>query len=62
MKSEFYFNAVVDKLIKQGVVTTKVVNTPAKWFGVTYQEDKPQVKQSLTDLINMGVYPASLWS
>lgn len=62
LKSEFYFNAVVDRLIKQGQVTTKVVNTPAKWFGVTYQEDKPQVKQSLTDLIEAGVYPKSLWA
>ncbi|MBN2744018.1 MobA-like NTP transferase protein [Breznakibacter xylanolyticus] len=61
LKSEFYFNAVVDKLIKTGVVTTRVINTPAKWFGVTYQEDKPMVKQSLTDLIARGDYPQNLW-
>lgn len=61
LKSEFYFNAVVDKFIKQGLVTTKVINTPSKWFGVTYQEDKPAVKQSLNDLISTGVYPSNLW-
>lgn len=61
LKSEFYFNSVVDKLIKAGTITTKVINTPSKWFGVTYQEDKPMVKQSLTDLINQGAYPANLW-
>jgi UTP-glucose-1-phosphate uridylyltransferase len=61
LKSEFYFNAVVDRLIKQGEVTTKVINTPSKWFGVTYQEDKPMVKQSLEQLIKAGIYPANLW-
>lgn len=62
LKSEFYFNAVVDKLIKDGIVTTKVINTPSKWFGVTYQEDKPMVKESLTQLIDSGVYPKNLWA
>jgi UTP-glucose-1-phosphate uridylyltransferase len=62
LKSEFYFNSVVDKLIREGIVTTKVINTPAKWFGVTYQEDKPQVKQSLDALIQAGAYPANLWA
>ncbi len=62
LKSEFYFNGVVDKLIKAGTVTTKVINTPAKWFGVTYQEDKPMVKQSLNNLIEKGEYPQNLWA
>jgi UTP-glucose-1-phosphate uridylyltransferase len=61
LKSEFYFNAVVDKLIKEGIVTTKVINTPSKWFGVTYQEDKPMVKENLMQLIKAGLYPTNLW-
>lgn len=61
LKSEFYFNAVVDNLIKDKTVTTQVINTPAKWFGVTYQEDKPMVKESLMQLITNGVYPNNLW-
>ncbi len=61
MKSEFYFNALVDQLIKQGKASTKVLSSDAKWFGVTYQEDKPIVKQSLQTLIDKGVYPANLW-
>ncbi|MFT3739748.1 MAG: nucleotidyltransferase [Breznakibacter sp.] len=61
LKSEFYFNAVADKLIKQGKATTKVIKTPAKWFGVTYQEDKPLVKQNLASLIDQGIYPLKLW-
>jgi len=61
MKSEFYFNAVVDQLIKKGEVSTKVIRTDAKWFGVTYKEDKPLVQQKIDDLIQNGIYPAKLW-
>ncbi len=61
LKSEFYFNALVDKMIKAEQASTKVLSSDAKWFGVTYQEDKPIVQQSLNALIEKGVYPASLW-
>ncbi len=61
LKSEYYFNAVVDKLIKEKRVTTKVINTEAPWFGVTYQEDRPIVQKKIKDLMNKGEYPFSLW-
>ncbi|SMO46565.1 Nucleotidyl transferase [Saccharicrinis carchari] len=61
MKSEFYFNAPVDKMIKEGRATAKVIACDTKWFGVTYQEDKPQVQKSIQKLIDNGVYPANLW-
>jgi len=32
-----------------------------KWYGVTYQEDKPVVKQALKDMIQAGIYPENLW-
>ncbi len=61
LKSEFYFNALVDKMIKSDKASTKVLSSDAKWFGVTYQEDKPIVQQSLNALIEKGVYPSNLW-
>lgn len=61
MKSEFYFNALVDRMIKAEQATTKVLSSDAKWFGVTYQEDKPIVQQSLQTLIDKGIYPGNLW-
>jgi len=61
MKSEFYFNAVVDNLIQKGMASTKVIKTDAKWFGVTYKEDKPLVQEKLNTLIKDGIYPAKLW-
>ncbi len=61
MKSEFYFNAPADKMIKQGKANVKVIACDTKWFGVTYQEDKPLVQKSIQTLIDKGVYPANLW-
>lgn len=62
LKSEYYFNAVVDQLIKSEKVTTKVITTEAPWFGVTYQEDRPLVQEKIQKLIAQGEYPKSLWN
>jgi len=62
LKSEYYFNAIADNLIKENKAGVKIINTPAKWFGVTYQEDKPMVKASLKDLHKKGQYPNGLWN
>ncbi len=61
MKSEYYFNATVDDLIKKGVVSTKVINTKSQWFGVTYKDDKPKVQKKFNELHSKGVYPGKLW-
>lgn len=62
LKSEFFIPLVVNELITNGTATCKVLDTPAKWFGVTYAEDRPQVVMKLNDLIRKGVYPEKLFS
>ena len=61
LKSEIYIPTVVDRLIVSGKVTCKVLDTPSKWFGVTYSEDRPQVVMKINQLIKEGVYPAKLF-
>jgi UTP-glucose-1-phosphate uridylyltransferase len=61
LKSEYYFNLAADNLVKAGEANVKIINTPAKWFGVTYQEDKPMVQAAITALIEAGAYPDNLW-
>lgn len=61
MKSEYYFNIAADQLVKAQKATVKIINTPAKWFGVTYQEDKPDVQAALQSLHQQGLYPNGLW-
>ena len=40
----------------------KVIPTNAQWFGVTYKEDAPTVKEDITSLVEIGEYPSSLWN
>ena len=61
-KSEFFIPLVADGLIKSGEASFKVIPTDAKWFGVTYKEDKPIVQKSISDLVESGTYPSNLWA
>lgn len=60
-KSEYFIPTVVDNLIKSGEAKVKLLDTDAKWFGVTYVEDRPGVVAKLAELHNSGVYPKKLF-
>ena len=60
-KAEFFIPYVTDVLIKRHDASFKVLNCDAKWFGVTYKEDRPDVVAKIGRLIEQGVYPRSLW-
>ena len=51
----------VDKYVKSGEITIKVLETGGKWFGVTYREDKPFVVDSIRKMVEAGVYPEKLF-
>lgn len=61
LKSEYYIPLAVNELIVQGKASCKVLDTSAKWFGVTYSEDRPQVVLKINELVRKGVYPAQLF-
>jgi len=60
LKSEFFIPIVADRFIKDGGMI-QLIPTSSSWFGVTYKEDAPFVKNSLHELINAGEYPEKLW-
>ena len=60
-KAEFYLPAVVDSLISSGKARVKVLPTEERWYGVTYKEDKPMVKEAIQKMIQQGDYPENLW-
>ena len=62
LKSEFYIPLAVNQLIVEGKVTCKVLDTPSKWFGVTYAEDRAQTIEDINHLINQGKYPEKLFN
>ncbi|MCD7962356.1 MAG: nucleotidyltransferase [Rikenellaceae bacterium] len=61
LKAEFFIPLMVNELISTDKAEMKVLSSEAKWFGVTYKEDKPAVIEKLNGLIAAGVYPQKLW-
>ena len=62
LKSEFLLPRLTDEFIKSGRGVVDIIPTSAKWFGVTYKEDAPVVKASVSRLVESGEYPAHLWA
>jgi len=60
-KAEYFLPDVVGDLIGENKARVRVLSTNERWFGVTYKQDKPRVKQAIRDLIRQGVYPEDLW-
>lgn len=61
IKAEFFIPLVVNNLVNDGTVSVKVLDTPSKWFGVTYSDDRQTVVDKIQQLIDQGEYPANLW-
>ncbi|MEF9931124.1 MAG: sugar phosphate nucleotidyltransferase [Bacteroidales bacterium] len=61
LKAEYFIPLVVNNLIKAKTATVKVLDTPSKWFGVTYATDRQGVVDKIQTLVNAGEYPAKLW-
>ena len=61
LKSEFLIPSVVNNLIEKNIEKVQVLKTKSTWFGVTYIEDKPFVKNQIKELIQTGIYPEKLF-
>ena len=61
LTSEYLIPDVLEKLIQENKVTTKVINTTASWYGVTYKEDTPSVRSAIKNLVDNGEYNYNLW-
>ncbi|NOY36941.1 MAG: nucleotidyltransferase [Chlorobi bacterium] len=59
--TEFFIPVPLTKLIHAGEIQLKILESRESWFGVTYQEDKPEVIRKISDLVNKGIYPRKLW-
>ncbi|MDP5138999.1 MAG: nucleotidyltransferase, partial [Spirosomaceae bacterium] len=60
-KAEFYIPTVMSHLIEKGLGSCQVFDNASNWFGVTYPEDKTEVTNAISELVNAGNYPAKLW-
>ena len=60
-KAEFFIPLVVDTLINNGSATCEVLDTTAKWFGVTYAADRQATVEKIQSLVDAGEYPNKLF-
>ncbi|MBE6944698.1 MAG: nucleotidyltransferase [Ruminococcaceae bacterium] len=59
--AEFLIPVFVDKLLRQKAVTVRMLPTADRWFGITYREDTPSVREAFRELVDQGVYGANLF-
>ena len=61
LKSEFFIPLIVNDLIQTNRASVTVLDTPSKWFGVTYAQDRPDVVAKIQSLVDAGEYPSPLF-
>lgn len=61
LKSEFYIPYAIDNIIKSETGKCELLQTPSRWFGVTFQEDRPGVVAKFQEFADKGVYPSPLY-
>ena len=49
-------------MMKNKLITVKVINSNSEWFGVTYYDDKNIAVKTLDKLVSEGKYPLRLWN
>ncbi len=61
LTAEYYLPHAVTQMLNDGLCDIKLLRTNAKWYGVTYPEDKPRVVSEIEKMISSGEYPDGLW-
>ena len=60
LQKECLLPGLVGDLIERGELRVSVLHSDAKWFGMTYHEDREMVAAALRRLHEAGVYPPTL--
>ncbi|MBR5782698.1 MAG: nucleotidyltransferase [Clostridia bacterium] len=60
-KAEFFLPFLVQDEIDAGNCTVDVLETTAKWYGVTYAADRPVMADFLKQATEEGIYPSGLF-
>lgn len=61
IKGEFYIPTIVNNLLGTSGVSVKVLQSSARWFGITYREDRDCAVSELAALTGSGEYPENLY-
>ncbi len=60
-KKEAILSATTGDMIEKGAGQLKFFTTTESWFGMTYPEDRAEVKEQIAKKIAEGYYPSKLW-
>lgn len=61
LKGEYFLPSVVTEKIESGEADVAVLRSQDQWYGVTYKEDKENVKNALQSMKDKGFYPDKMW-
>ena len=61
LTAEYLVPIVLEKLIERKEISTKVIDTNANWYGITYKDDILLVKKAIERLIADREYSSNLW-
>ena len=62
LKAEYLIPTFIGQLLEQDKLLVKVLRTDDTWYGMTYKEDVPAVKESFREMLAKGVYREELFA
>ena len=61
-KVELFLPDMIGEIVREGKARVTVLPTEEKWYGVTYQNDRPTIQAAVCDMVSRGLYPENLWA
>ena len=62
LKAEYLIPTFIGQLLEQDKLSVKVLRTDDTWYGMTYKEDVPTVKESFRRMLKKGAYREELFA
>lgn len=60
-RSEFLIPTEVGGMLKEASIRVKVLSTNGQWYGLTFSEDTPAVREALANMTREGIYSNPLF-
>ncbi len=61
LKAEHVIPTAIGKLLKENKIQVKIIPSSDQWYGITYQEDRPNIVEALKQMKEDNIYPFDLW-
>jgi hypothetical protein len=61
-RDEFPLPVAIQDVLDHDDRRVRVLAPRSRWFGITYHDDVPGVRNALEELVSAGTYPERLWS